>query len=408
MCYAKTVNQQFFNSEVSMSENVSFVSYQKEMKRLFGLVKQKTNGVSKASVDKAEAQLELLLRSVQGIFQKYNNGRSDGSIPKESAAIVPAAKMPVKPNPTPDKLVSKPKPPPSDLNELMDLDLGKMEAPQVLADAVEAAVLEMKAESVKTSPAVKTSAVSAKDQLTKLWAPLGVEVLSVHEDSEIESSLNSLAAKLGDVFSALREPFRIIKASYSFEGKGNFLLTKYVPDKKSQQHVISFFEFAKRMSLLEYRIEHRPKLPVSFRINTEIDEFRKFITGDWFERCVYSKIAKAFHCLGDELLIVRNVKVKFPDGKNELDLVIVHQGKAYIMEVKSRKYSDAVNKYRHHAKGLKIPLENIFFVMLEKEEGIDHKMLEHFHKMRFVFINELIGELTPHLAPRSKSVMAAS
>lgn len=264
---------------------------------------------------------------------------------------------------------------------------------------VEKPVIAQPALSVVNPAPKKLPKLSLHDQLRKIFAPQKIEVRSVHDYTRTDNELDRLATQLGKDFNYLREPLRIMNDSYKFNGEGQFYLAKYVPDKKAQECVMSFFNYAEKMLLIKYSFRNTPKGPfIKFTIH-ENKLFRKFLTGDWFERYVYTTVVNKCQILRPNSLIARNVEITFPDGKfAELDMVIHFQGNLYVLETKTRRYIDAVMKFKNYAGKFKIPNDHIFFVMRQRE-GDTHKGLEAFHEIRFLIVNELVPELNRQFAP---------
>lgn len=393
-----------------MDKQKEIPPHQVKIKEVVAEFRKSVPNATKKELDSISACTGALLARMRDVAFNSSNRNGNGGVKAEATqaetAPITSSKGHQAP-PAPKAVRKSPAPKPPVHASPVAHSLGAValaESPQSIAEeqvAVEKPVTVPPSLSVVKPAPQKLPEPSLKEQLSEIFSPQKIVVRSVHDETRTDGELDRLALQLGKDFNTLREPLRIMNSSYAFKGKGEFFLPKYVPDKKLQEHVMSFFNYAQKMLLITYKTRRTHSGPfITFTIHDN-KLFRKFLTGDWFERYVYTTVVNKCEILKGKSLIARNVKIKFSDGKDaELDMVIHFQGNLYVLETKTRKYIDAVMKFKNYADKFKIPNDHIFFVMLQRE-GNDHKGLEAFHEIRFLIVSELLPELNRQFGPKS-------
>lgn len=392
-----------------MSGNQRALFYIKEIQHLHAAFRKILKGLPKNELGVAKKHLNSLVLNMQTILQKYGNGQTEQVLTKEISngqkSVLETSARPVAMQADsvavvdPQKEITQAH---ASLDKHLDVPLA-----QSIDNLIKKAVpIEKQTLVAKVkehvAPAVVDSGGSVKDRLATFLVPQKVKVISIHEESKHDVILDDVATKLGQDFNAMRQTLKLLRAAYSDKGVGSMLLDKFSSDKKSQEIVMSFFNYAKRNLLIEYGFVGKRRY-LSFKIDVENALFRKFLTGNWFERYIYITVLRKCSYLSKNSIIARNVVLEFPSGdKAEIDMVIIHRDQLYLLEMKTRDYKEAVKKYKNRAPLLGIPLENIFFVMMERQ-GDDHKHMEAFHLMRFLIADELVTELNKQFTPKSTS-----
>ncbi|MBK7304088.1 MAG: hypothetical protein IPI90_12785 [Saprospiraceae bacterium] len=106
----------------------------------------------------------------------------------------------------------------------------------------------------------------------------------------------------------------------------------------------------------------------------EIHDATMFIYGHWLEILLRSKLASLLHKNLDRLEsfdLLSQVVILKPDGTNsELDLLLMINERVYWFECKSGVIKDYFEKFKEHKNLLKLPQEQSFVVVPEKDPNI--------------------------------------
>jgi hypothetical protein len=183
-------------------------------------------------------------------------------------------------------------------------------------------------------------------------------------DPCIDAAFDQLAIYLGEQYSNLAPLYKQIKRSILAGGQIRLSLLD-----KSPETIALYTQFCSKLrdaSLLSFYVHSKAEKLIMAAPQRRGD-FDKFLTGEWFERFIYHKVASLLSARELKYDCLINSNIVFSNGDRfELDLLFIVEGSPLWIECKSGKdYNAHLAKYSNHRKILDIPKTGSILVILD-------------------------------------------
>lgn len=198
-----------------------------------------------------------------------------------------------------------------------------------------------------------------------------VDIESSYEpDPQIDDLLDGLSAYLGENYAILGRFHRKLRSNVGLKLYFNLV-------DHSQREISVHRQFIKQLRVSNFlkfgRIIKDGEKP-EYIIATSHDrpDIKQFLTGIWFERYIYRKLAELFKAEGLEYECLRNPKISYANGDiAELDLFFLVDGQPLLIECKSgQNYDFDIEKFAQHRKRLSLEAERAIFVVLDIDTAL--------------------------------------